>query len=188
MDIATASSFLFLKTALQPSAACQRVVKVSFSNLPLQYVLDISANTHTLFKQASIWVPELLPVVFVSCSCLSVNNNNKKTPPNQVFHILKSQRCTYLQKKKEVGVQAGSGTAVGGSKDSSSLSHLTFPVLSCTARGSCHPLPRLAGAWGVHGNRFEPKTGQIVYELQLQKGFSRSCQKCQHQGQATCYL
>lgn len=154
--MATASGLLLMKTAFQQSASHQHGVKVIFSNLPLRYVLDISANIHMFFEQASVgyrgylWVAD----VFLSCSWLSVVNNSKKKnpPPNQIFYMLKSQRCRYLHngnntcswqqnnhfKRKEDGVQTGRGSAVGGGKDSRIFSHLTFPVLSHTA---------FAGAW-----------------------------------------
>lgn len=52
----------------------------------------------------------------------------------------------------EDGVQTGSRAALGGGEDSSSVCQPTFLVLTA-----------LSGAWEVHSNRLEPKTGQIVY-------------------------
>lgn len=119
----------------------------------------------------------------------------KKTPTNQIFHILKARSVDTCKMVKipvpgsgisfsrgEDVVQAGSGFGhIGEGKDSSSNSHFTF----LCSQGL---LAALVGIWEVQGNRLGPKTRQIVYYLQLQKRSSGSHQNSQHQGQATYHL
>lgn len=113
---------------------------------------------------------------------LIITIKKRKPPTNQIVHILKSQKCRYLQngnntscwqwnkvlKGRQDVVQVSSGFGlIDGGEDRSSHSYSTF----LCSQGL---LAALAGVWEVQSKRLGPKTGQIFYYLQLQKRSSGS--------------